>query len=179
MEEIKITVGRSNYFTYSKPDEKTAGIITKSIKNGEYGLTEIKKSILNGFSVRPAIFEEDRFISQQVFFVDVDNKAGKRQSIKQSIEICKEYDFAPFLVYSTFSFSGKKPNHRIVFALKEAVTDANERETIVKGLNKIFTGDEATENLKRIFYPGKILFFFNPFFSIKKEKMLEVCKDAL
>ena len=179
MEIIKIKVGRSSYFTYSKPDEKTAGIITRSIKNGEYDLQEIKKSILNGFSIRPAIFEEDRFISQQIFFVDVDCEHGKRQSVKQSIDICKELDMAPFLIYSTYSFFGKNQKHRIVFVLNEAVSDVNEREKIIKGLNRIFKGDESTENLKRIFYPGKLSFFYNPYFPVDKEKMLEVCKDAV
>ena len=163
--------------TLTKPDKQTAARITCSMVEQQLSADQLKKALLNGSCIGPAIFDEtdDRFVEQQLFFIDVDSG----RSVKANIQLCEQLQLPPLLVYATMSFTSENQKHRLVFAMKDAITELNERNEILSGLVTLFGGDHSTENVKRIFYPGIVSFFYNPYDTIEVGHLKEVLSHGI
>jgi len=77
--KIKLIMDKVNYQT--KPSTDIGAIINRmKIDNvKEYSIEEIKKSVLDGKTIRPSYCggQETDWKSQQVFMIDIDNKPVK------------------------------------------------------------------------------------------------------
>lgn len=156
-----------NHKTFSKkPTAQETALIRKYMKTAELTVEKLRNDLCFGKTIQPAILDdEDKFISQQVFFVDVDYS-----EVSETKNRAKNNKLCPNIIYRTFS-GGKR--HRVVFVLDKPVTDLNERNDIINILVKTFEGDTKTKALKNLFYGGTICYFFNPFTYLTKEEVLK------
>lgn len=138
-----------------KPTPKEIPQIRRRMKKQPLSLEELRKVLLHGQTVQPAILDRaGRFVSQQVFFVDVDGARTPTDSIR----ICQQEKIVPLLMYRTFSGSSTDPRHRLVFVLAEPVEDAEQRDAIQEALIRLFAGDPKTKDRRRLFFGGTMAY---------------------
>ena len=168
--KIKLIIDKVNYQT--KPRTDIGAIINRmKIDNAkEYSIEEIKKSVLDGKTIRPSYCggQETDWISQQVFMIDIDNKPVKPKKMSeidyeilteqylkenhktydQIIEHCKEIDIIPNFVYTSFNHKENHHKMRLVFVLDKVITDENTAKRILLYLmESIGEVDEMCKNL--------------------------------
>ena len=180
--KIKLIIDKVNYQT--KPSTDIGAIINRmKIDNvKEYSIEEIKKSVLDGKTIRPSYCggQETDWISQQVFMIDIDNKPVKpkkmsdneyeiltEQYLKENhktydeiIEHCKKINIIPNFVYTSFNHKENHHKMRLVFVLDKVIIDENTAKKILLYLmESIGEVDEMCKNLNRIFFAGKNIVF--------------------
>lgn len=148
-----------------KPNSKQTAIIRKYMHPVELNLEKLRNSLCAGKTIQPAILDDEgNFVSQQVFFVDVDSS-----TVTETKKRAKKYNLWPNIIYRTFSGGNR---HRVVFVLDEPITDLRERNDIMMILIQKFKGDTKPQALKSLFYGGTLSYMFNPFKYLKKEEVL-------
>src|SRR5574344_602059 len=108
------------------------------------------------------------WLSQQLYAIDFDNKIDGvdlkepfYQEYNKAIANGIRKGFSPAFVYTTGSHTSNHHRFRLVFALDEPVTTAEEHELILRALFNIYSVndnivvDTSCSDLSRIFYPGK------------------------
>lgn len=170
---MKFLIKVNNQKFGKKPTALEVAQIAKKFRIRSCTVNELRKIICSGQSVKPAIIDSNgRFISQQVFFIDVDN-TEKFHSVDYNIMRCKLFGLAPVLVYPTFSYCSQNQKHRLVFVLNEPVKDLRTRNLIQRHLNNIFDGDSKTCDVNRIFYGSNGKPFFSSEYEINKNEILK------
>lgn len=151
-----IVVVKVDCWQYAKkPTPKETSQIRRRMKEQPLSLEELCKALLHGQTVQPAILDRaGRFVSQQVFMVDVDG--GRKPS--DSIRICQQEKIVPMMIYRTFSGSSTDPRHRLVFVLAESETDEARRNAIQKALTRLFAGDPKANDRSRLFFGGTMAY---------------------
>ena len=161
-----------NYRCLSKKPTniETAGIQQHFILE-RLDVPTLRKWLLRGATIKPAVTDtEKHFISQQVFFVDVDHN----RRVLKNLRTAKKTEIIPNLVYKTFSATTKEQRHRIVVVLAQPVNDIQLRDEIQKKLNLLFGGDKACLHYNCIFYGGNAGYFYNPYLYTSIEQIKEV-----
>ena len=138
-----------------KPTQKEIPHIRKRMREQKLTIRELHKALENGQTVQPALLDaHGRFRSQQVFLVDVD---GGRTP-ENSMEVCRQTNIIPAMMYFTFSSTADDPRHRLVFLLDKPIEDTAQREALQKALTQLFGGDPKTNDRKRLFFGGTRVF---------------------
>lgn len=163
VESFKMLVNKHEYSR--KPSEREVAKIVKNLELQELTPCDIRNRIPSGISFRPAIFDGDKFVSQQLFYVDVDN-VNEIRSVKDNLCLCERLNLVPMLVYKTFRGNFENQKHRICFATDEPITDIKVRNKIQKKLTAIFAGDTAANNEKRLLFGGNLCYFYGDGISI-------------
>lgn len=170
---MKIQIKTNERKFTRKPTALEVAQIAKKFRIRSCTVNELRKIICSGQSVKPAIVDSNgRFISQQVFFIDVDNTENF-YSVDYNIMRCKLFGLVPILVYPTFSFCSQNQKHRLVFVLNEPVKDLRTRNLIQKYLNNIFGGDSKTADVNRLFFGSNGKPFFSSECEINKDEILK------
>lgn len=115
-------------------------------------ISEIEKGKSVMLSELATINIKSEFISQQLFFVDIDNTNDNYLTYEQALEMEFVKKNAIFM-YKTFSSSQELDRYRICFATENVMTKQEYSETIYEYLLNIFpTADTSCKNYNRIFY---------------------------
>ena len=135
---------------------------------------ELENFIERGYTFQPCVVYSDnddgekyKFVSQQVFFFDIDNADHKTHerlsdaeyySIERIGEVLQENGLAAALIYRSFSWKPDFERYRIVFLLDEPVKDMQVREKIFKAVFKLFGRaiDTACQDLPRMFFGSSL-----------------------
>lgn len=93
---------------------------------------------------------------QNVFCLDMEPDKITKQNIKmeEALELLKEYNIMPNIIYPTFSHTEKQHRYRIIWFLNETITDARVFNFIQRSLIRFFIGkgcDRGCVNCNRIF----------------------------
>ena len=162
----------------SKPEKGIMGWIknrlAKATENTTVTVQDIITAVKQGQSICPAELDTSMqshcakaWKSQQIFFVDIDNAAGKDEngnsiriadteyiSVNRAQQILKENNINAFFIYKSFSYKSDFEKFRICIRLNKLITNSTEREHIINALIHIFgkAADESCTNRDRIFY---------------------------
>lgn len=200
---MKIKCEIDNVKFNNKPQGSNVGAIINRMtidKATEYSIEEIKNSILEGKTIRPAYCggSEETWQSQQMFFIDIDNKPAKTKGMsdeeyktlveeyiksdkyktyEQVIEKCKSIELIPNFVYTSFNHKPEHHKMRLVFILDKNITDCETAKKVQLYLMDIIGGiDEQCKNLNRIYYAGREI-VFNSDNIINTDKLIELSKN--
>ncbi|MGN1326772.1 MAG: hypothetical protein ACI4VQ_01635, partial [Clostridia bacterium] len=158
--ELKLhidTVG----FEDKKSVKRDVGAIKNRVQKSEPIKIDVDgfvKAIESGKTFSPAIMKgttKNDFIEQQIFPVDIDNNNGNLPilQIQDAINICNQNNLPLAFYYPSFSHTEEKPKYRLVFILDKAITDRDERNSIMNYLCSLFEqADKSCINEDRIFY---------------------------
>lgn len=155
-----------------KPKKENGGRNNKNFnKDGSYWLSgsftldTIRQLVSSGFIFRYGVKNfgtkyKENFVSQQIFFLDIDSD----QSISESIE---QFSDTAFLIYRTPSYTEENQKHRILFCLPEPIYDWKQSSTIYQILlNTYQKADKSCKDPSRVCYPTidpiNGFEFFNP-----------------
>lgn len=135
----------------------------------KYNLSDIKNNITSGKTIRPCVVEWSKLntkilVSTQLVFIDIDNAEKDLKPLnleplnhKQALEICKENNLHPFILYMTFN----NKNHdecerfRMGFCLDKPITN-KEGEQTYKAIYEVILNpfkkwaDKRTDDITRI-----------------------------
>ncbi len=170
---MKIQIKTNNRKFTRKPSAIEVAQMSKKFRTCSCTVKDLTKIICTGQSVRPAISDTNgRFVSQQVFFVDIDN-TETFHSVNYNINRCKMYGLIPALIYPTFSYNAHNQKHRLLFVLNRPVTDLSKRNMIQKYLNNFFFGDMKVNDVSRMFFGTNAQPFFSSDCQIDKDEILK------
>ncbi|MEA4987903.1 MAG: hypothetical protein VB095_07570 [Anaerovorax sp.] len=199
--KIKCVIDKVNF--KEKPEgAKTGAIINRMTidKATEYSIEEIQHSILEGKTIRPSYCggSEETWKSQQMFFIDIDNKPAKTKGMtdkeyellideyiksdkyktyEQVIDKCKSIELVPNFVYTSFNHKPEHHKMRLVFILDKNITDCETAKKVQLCLMDSIGGvDEQCKNLNRIYYAGREI-VFNSGNIINTDKLIELSKN--
>lgn len=156
-----------------KPTENIGSISKRLIKNSvEITIRELAKAVTypNGKSFTPAYFKDNRdndhWISQSVFALDIDNKDSKSKqqvdnpiSFSQVLARLKDYSLKCAFAYTTFNHTEEWHRFRVVFHLNYTITDKDERDNIQGDLLNLFPEADSCQDAARMFYGGKDIIY--------------------
>lgn len=155
MDRFDIYVDKTNYII--KPTPFETRFITKSIMENPRRLTlkDLVDELEKGCSVMLSELSTNdikgNFVSQQLFFLDIDNKSEKflfSDAIKDPFIL----ENACF-IYRTFNDNAENNRFRIAFALDTPVKTKKDSLDIYEALMLKFpSADKATKNHNRIFF---------------------------
>ena len=100
--------------------------------------------------------EKEFWTEQNIFCLDMELDKKTKQNIKmeEALELLKEYNILPNIIYPTFSHTEQEHRYRIIWFLNENITDERVFNFIQRGLVRFFTGkgvDTGCVNCNRIF----------------------------
>lgn len=157
--KFKLTISKT--ILTSKPEN---GIIKNSIRNvletDLKGLSQIVLKvpfITSVLEVKGHSPTNKDWHSQQVFAIDIDNNIEPELFLSQ----CRDYNFEPNIIYSSFSDTPEFRKWRALWVLDEPITNYDRAEFLRKYLIKLFNSDESCKDASRMFYPGKEILFLN------------------
>ena len=162
----------NNHQYKRKPTSAQTAIIQNNMKLQDFGVSDIRNRLTSGITVKPAIFDGDNFISQQMFLVDVNNN-GKIRRVADNIDLCERFNLVPALIYKTFNGTFENQRHRLCFVTDSPITDLALRNRIQNELIAIFAGNEAAKGAKQIFYGGDLCYFYGDDSSISPDQLHE------
>jgi len=156
-----------------KPTENIGSISNRLIKNPvEITIRELAKAVTypNGKTFTPAYFKDNRdndhWISQSVFALDIDNKDSKTKqkvdnpiSFSQVLARLKDYSLHCAFAYTTFNHTEEWHRFRVVFHLNYTIVDKEERENIQGDLLKLFPEADSCPDAARMFFGGKDIIY--------------------
>ena len=173
----------STYKYRRKPTPDKRGLIKASFFNPKNSLQsatleELVRYMGQGQSVNPAYLlkvgpekgprKSSKFISQQLWLVDIDNyddfdKKGNRRlpdeklCINNIFRLCREYQCEPFFIAESFSSTKSVPRFRVGFISAEPVTDRVTRDRVAEAFYFMFQSefrytDEKTREIAQTFY---------------------------
>lgn len=146
-----------------KPTKKDIGLIQKRISENKKQITinEFIKSIEEGKSFKAAALNGNKNIdweSQQVFALDIDNDEASINkygllTAQDAYNRFLNLGVPPAFYYESFSSTKERPKFRLVFIVKNAVTDIRIRNAIQMALMNIMPeADAACKDLSRLFF---------------------------
>lgn len=148
----------------------------KKNPSAEHTMLEIYKALENGQTIVPSHLEggisNENWKSQQLFFVDVDNKE-KVLHKEDILKRCKDNNITPCYIYHTFSSTEENPRYRVIFCLDEPITSKTDQHKIITKLITLLDGDEACKDGSRIFFGAKKFCYFKPC-CIRKEDLYNI-----
>lgn len=122
-------------------------------------IDEIEKVIETGHSFSLGILKgglgANNWTEQQLFGVDIDNEKEGLPILtpKNAIEICKQNNILPAIIYLTYSNTKEKPKFRLIFAFDKPVKDEKTRKAIMETLISLFLqADTSCINADRIYF---------------------------
>lgn len=144
-----------------KPDKKQVGAIQKRIGGCKRTVTveEFIQAIENGASFKSAALNGNKnadWESQQVFALDIDNDEAsiKKYGLLTPEEACNRFSdlgVSPVFYYSSFSSTEERPKFRLIFIVKNPITDIRVRNAIQMALMNIMPeADKACKDLSRL-----------------------------
>ena len=150
----------------AKPGEDEIKRIPYLFKTETIPIVELLNCITRGYTIRPGILgggiDAENWKSQQVFFVDVDNKNPNAfHRVRYDIDLCEKLGIVPVAVYASFSYTFENQKHHMVFVLEQPITDPDLRWNIQYQLNRLFDGDTASLLANSYFFGGPVNFFPN------------------
>ena len=166
----------NNHQYERKPNSAQTAIIQNNMSLQDFGVSDIRNRLTSGISVKPAIFDGDRFISQQMFLVDVDNN-GEMRRVADNIDLCEKFNLVPALIYKTFSGNFENQKHRLCFVTDSPIADIAVRNRIQNELTAIFAGDVSATDAKRIFYGGDLCYFYGDDSVVTADQVHEAYKQ--
>ena len=149
--KFKLSVHPKKYS--SKPTD--AYSLQKGYETKEVGFKELKRIILDGHTIVPAILNSPyrknaNFLGCQVFMLDFDDN---QDPIKE-IEKFKEYGINVNMMYNSFSNKKDFRKFRLVIVLDTIIEDSLLFKNLMNCLIKVGGSDAATKDLSRMFYAG-------------------------
>lgn len=200
--KIKCIIDTKSY--NSKPQGSEAGGIINRMKidtEKDYLIDDIKKKILEGYTIRPAYCgsKEDTWRSQQMFMIDIDNKPPKPKGMSDGDyqELCQEYlknkhrtyddiinycrqiNLIPSFIYTSFSHKDNWHKMRLVFVIDKPIMDINIAKKIQLYLmNSIGEVDDQCKNLNRIYYAGRNI-VFNSNSILDSDTLIDLSKEIV
>lgn len=174
-DDRKITLAVNLKCWTRKPKKEEFAGMVPFFKKMTITFTRLEEYIVYGCTIRPAILEEGKtksqyFVGQQCFFVDVDGT----HTVQKSLDICRELDMKPNLIYPTFNFKPSNPRHRIVFIAPNVIYDADLRDRVQNKLIDIFHSDPNSRDRVRQFAGGKIILWPDERARLDIDKLLEL-----
>ena len=162
-EEVLITLNIDSKSFQHKPDKKETASIQKRMSSNKQQITvpEFIAAIEEGRSFKAAALNGNKNIdweSQQVFALDIDNdeKNVKKYGMLTPEDAVKRFNdlgVPPTFYYKSFSSTEEKPKFRLIFIVKNPVTDIRIRNAIQMALMTIMPeADKACKDLSRLFY---------------------------
>lgn len=110
---------------------------------------------------KPLYKQDYRFISQQIFFLDIDNETEDIFDLERIGAVLSENRLCAAIVYHTFSSTPEHEKFRVCILLDEVITDETERNKIIHALFKLFGQaiDKKCTDKPRLFFgsPDSIL----------------------
>ena len=108
------------------------------------------------------IYKQDyRFISQQIFFLDIDNETEDIFDLERIGAVLSENGLCAAIVYHTFSSTPEHEKFRVCILLDEVITEETERNKVIHALFKLFGQaiDKKCTDMPRLFFgsPDSIL----------------------
>ncbi|NLN49976.1 MAG: hypothetical protein GX154_13005, partial [Clostridiales bacterium] len=167
---------------YSEKPKDGALICSRMTKADTYSIADIKKKILNGYTVRPSSCgtREHQWKSQQMFMIDIDNKPVRPKNISDReyekifqeylktkyrtyndiINQCKKINLLPAFIYTSFNHHEDHHKFRLVYILDKEITDFNTAKRIQLYLmDSIGDVDIQCKNLNRFYYAGRSIVY--------------------
>lgn len=169
MDKYKLKIDTVSY--NSKPTGKEIGFINYRLvnqKNEEFTLEDIANALSHGHTIVPAVVEGERkkenWKQQQIFLVDIDNankdksKLSEQEYITpaQALDICKQNNIKPFLIYHTFSSKPDFLKFRLCFAMNRIITNIEEQFKVISNLISLFkrAADAVCTGGERLYFGG-------------------------
>ncbi|MEE1018257.1 MAG: hypothetical protein UH824_02110 [Acutalibacteraceae bacterium] len=166
----------NNHQYERKPTSAQTAIIQNNMSLQDFGVSDIRNRLTSGITIKPAIFDGDSFISQQMFLVDVDNN-GEMRRVADNIDLCERFNLVPALIYKTFSGTFENQKHRLCFVTDSPIADLALRNRIQNELTTIFAGDVSATDAKRIFYGGDLCYFYGDDSVVTADQVHEAYKQ--
>lgn len=162
-DDIYLTLNIDSVAYEIKPDKKQVGEIQNRIGGCKRNVTveQFIQAIENGTSFKAAALNGNKnadWQSQQVFALDIDNDDAsiKKHGLLTPEEACNRFSdlgVPPVFYYSSFSSTEEKPKFRLIFIVKNPVTDIRVRNAIQMALMNIMPeADKACKDLSRLFF---------------------------
>ena len=162
-DDIFITLNIDSESFKHKPDKKQTAAIQKRMSSNkkQVTITEFISAIEEGRSFKAAALNGNKNVDwerQQVFALDIDNdeKSVNKYGMLTPEEAYKRFNdlgVPPAFYYESFSSTKEKPKFRLIFIVKNPVTDIRIRNAIQMALMNIMPeADIACKDLSRLFY---------------------------
>lgn len=162
-DDIFITLNIDSEGFKHKPDKKQTASIQKRMSSNKKQITipEFIAAIEEGRAFKAAALNGNKNIdweSQQVFALDIDNdeKSVNKYGMLTPEDAVKRFNdlrVPPAFYYESFSSTKEKPKFRLIFIVKNPVTDIRIRNAIQIALMTIMPeADIACKDLSRLFY---------------------------
>lgn len=186
MEKIKLMVDIQPFT--SKPTSKETACIKKRFTNSEtlreLSANKLFELISKGHTYIPAVLQNgtkgENWTQQQLIGIDIDNdnEAEKMITPEKAIELLKEKGIKVLAFYYTFSSNELKPKFRLLFLLKESISNPNEMKFIIGTLiDFIPQTDKSCKDLARLFYgTNKEVITVDPEARITLEDVINISK---
>lgn len=194
--QIELAVDTIGY--QKKPTQTEVGRIRNRLSGaGSHQIANIETVanwINRGCTVQGALLRDKqnknedtkiRFLRQQGFGVDIDNKPNDRQ-LTTPKDILSEFSKAgitPAIIAESFSSSEALPKYHVFVFTDEPITDVNKAETYISALQKVVSGaaDTSCSDAGRIFYgttPDKNVYITGGFTPIAALEALTQQQEA-
>ena len=138
----------------NKPSIDKFSEINKTFENVDVTPSELSKLIKHGYSFCPQLKtnwkKSSNFLCSDYLAIDVDEGV--------SLADMKEHEFVKnhaSFIYTTFRHTKEENRYRVVFELKESITDQNDMKHAMSGLSKKFGSDPSCIDASRMFYGSK------------------------
>ena len=141
-----------------KPQGTQIAVIQNSLHTCEMTVDKLSWAMRVGMTAKPAITDGQKFLSQQVFIVDVDNAATVR-SVQENKIICQKIGIYPNIIVKTFSGTAENQRHHLVFVTEAPIQNAVLRNELQTALTSVFAGDKSCNDVSRIFFGGDFIYF--------------------
>ncbi len=172
--------------------------LSSSITHKQPTLEQLGEYLHHGYTIQGALLRdkqnadestEERFLEQQLYYVDIDNKYKEKlsgmefkcpdaiETFEEILTICREAGVKPCIIYESFTSGTKDSNgdiikkFHVIFAVDEHVTDFETSRKIIKALISLFpTADKSCSDPARILYgtsPDKPISIYNEANSIE------------
>lgn len=163
VDNVSVVLNIDSMSYKEKPDKKQVGAIQKRIGGCKREITveELMQVIEKGTSFKGAALNGNKNVdweSQQVFALDIDNDDAsiKKYGLLTPEDACDRFsnlDVPPAFYYESFSSKEERYKFRLIFILKNAVTDIKIRNAIQLALMNIMPeADPACKDASRLFF---------------------------
>lgn len=186
---LKLMISKGSYKSKEASINHIAAIKSNKSSNcsiNEVTIKELGEYLLAGHMIVPSILEENQplrnefFTGTQIFGLDFDNeevsilndqkiKVRARDDLYLTsdtiLNTCKAYGINPFMIYETYSSTDEWRRYRLLFAIKNIITDITYRKEVLEALITIFsvdgisTVDTACTDPSRVFFGAKAIVY--------------------
>ena len=174
-------------------------VLNSKFKNEELTSTQLLDHIRKGHTFCVAALKEgddtychrktDNFIAGQIVGIDIDNVAENKEKLSiedgyfsyESAIADKELMSKAAFIYTTASHSEEHNRFRIVFVLKNRISDTDKFKQLINILTYKHSGDNATTSIVQCFYGASNCeheFFRNTLDDAEVDELLAEAKDV-